>query len=172
MGKEPTSKVNGDRGNGEAMKTKEDYESEEEEQEGPDVDKTKAVLSDLACMIRRLGRLARRFGNTKQQAEAVASTLRLMSGIEQAGADPDTPVEFSFRATFRLDDNNMIDATIGGLLLPLNMISMQILAPIAGTGLAGLEAMREELEEVEEVVAEANTTYEAFTSRLNQEDLN
>lgn len=159
------------------MKTKEDYEAEEQEAEDEEdlklnLSKTKEVVEDLNGMVRRLGRLSRRFRNTKQQAEAVASTLKLMAGIEQYGGDPDTPVEFSFRATFRLDDNNMIDATIGGLLLPLDTVARELLAPIANAGLLGLEAMREEVDEVEDVVNDANTTYEAFTRKTNPEDLN
>jgi hypothetical protein len=154
------------------MKTKEGYEAEEQEDAMLDTKKAKVVIDDIKNIAQRLARLTRRFSNTQQQAEAVASTLRLMAGIKESKIDPDTPVQFSFRATFRLCEHNAIDATIDGLLLPVSTIAEEILAPIAAAGLNGLTVMREELEEVEEVVNDANTTYEAFTCKPNPEDLN
>ena len=146
--------------------------TEEDESEELDTERAKAIIEDVTSMAQRFKRLARRFHNTQQQAEAVSNTLQLITAIQETGVDPDTPVEFGFRSMFRLCEHNAIDATIGGLLLPVSTVLDEILVPIATAGLTGLEAMREELAGIEEVVDDANTTYEAHTRKPDPKDLN
>lgn len=137
-----------------------------------DIGKAKEVIDDLNSLDDKLGKIVRRFGNTKEQTNAVTSVLKLLAGIKELKADPDLPVQFSFRATFSICEHQALDATIGTLTLPISVLADELLPPIAAAGLRGLEIMREEIDEVTEVMADATIDYEAYARKANDEDVN